>query len=185
MQRPTWTFGVSVQPVRCERRAAHRSRVGRFRDAYRWVAAALVIASLTWSPRAHAGGTGLEGLQALVYVAVAIVAVDIGFTAYDTVQAARGKLPDRTYSIVETLMTAPQIPLGAAMYSSLAPDDKPIGAALTAWTGAMTLHGIWGWSIPRTSSASPTTVSRGALSVGPLSSPSRAHVWGIGVGTHF
>jgi hypothetical protein len=128
-----------------------------------------VLASLASASPARAERTGMEGLQALAYVAAAVVVVDVGLTAYDVVVAAKGELPAPGFCVAEMIVAAPQIPLALTLTRS-GGDTRTVGYAAAAWTTALVAHGVWGLvASARHADDAPTGAAASALRA-----PSRA-----------
>jgi hypothetical protein len=118
------------------------------RNALPHVLAALVGLGLLTTSEASARA-GDEAVP--IAVAVAVVAVDLGFGIYDTTVVARRGLPSQGVATAEALVAAPQMILahiGHGLATSMSgAEDTPGLAALVLVPGAvdaMFVHGMWG-----------------------------------------
>lgn len=138
---------------------------------------AVAAASLTATSTARAENLGLQGLELLAYLAGAVVVMDVAFTTYDVIQAARGELPSKGVCVAEAIVAAPQLALGAIFMGASRRDEKAPAITFTAWTAVLTAHGIWGATASDKESRASST---GALRGG----PARAS-WSIGLVSRF
>jgi hypothetical protein len=114
-----------------------------------------VLAGTARPARACGKGGGLDGLVALAAVGTlaAVTAADVGFTVTDLVTAGKG-MP-RGYGIAETAVALPEALLfGASLWQSYNQtgtfsDAKPTLMILSAWTGALAVHGLYTAINPR------------------------------------
>jgi hypothetical protein len=118
------------------------------RPRFRTAQALAFAAALAATPDARAGGTGMEGLQGLAYLAAAVIIADVAFTVYDGVQMGRGELPSRGVAVAELLLCGPQV-FGGLAFAASSPSTRGPGLAFTAWTTALSAHGVWGIVTPR------------------------------------
>jgi hypothetical protein len=77
----------------------------------------------------------------VVFGASPLIATDVALTSVAIGRAARRRLGSRAFGIAQVVLTAPQVVLGAVQ-TSQDPVNRAGWISLTAWSGALLVHGI-------------------------------------------
>ena len=94
------------------------------------------------SPGIGFGGPAVTLIEGAV---IGVVALDAGFTLWDSGSAVASHHPSIVYGAFELVFAAPQFGMGAAgLLHALGSGYDASGAGLyTLWMGALTAHSIW------------------------------------------
>ena len=128
---------------------------------------AITLVVFVPSRDAHAGGTGMEGLEGLQYVVAigavigaGIVVADTTYTVYDCAHASRRDPPSTGWANGERWIATPQVLIGVMIGSGVVKESAEsfaTAAAWTAWPAALMAHGFYtheaspygdGWKTP-------------------------------------
>ena len=78
---------------------------------------------------------------AVLFGASPLIGTNVALTSFAIGRAAFGHLGGRPFGVLETVLTAPQVALGGVQASRDAA-NRPGWIALSAWSGALLVHGI-------------------------------------------